>query len=309
MPTMTAVEKPKVAGFVDRGYNHAKRQKRLEEEEAEIARLEAEARGEKPTEETEEEDQNSEATEGVKKDEETPETKETPDEKLSPEEKSFKKRYGDLRRHMQAKEKEWEEKLKALETKQEKEGVRPPKSDEDLEEWAKKYPDVASIVETIASKKAKELFSQAESRFQELDKINEETRIKKAEAQIRDAHNDFDKLRDSDDFHNWAEEQPQWVQKALYENMEDPASVVRVIDLYKADKGMTNTARKAKTKDAAKSVGTRTRPVLESDPNSGTFSESQIKNNSDKWYEENEAAIVEAMRTGKFIYDISGGAR
>ena len=26
-------------------------------------------------------------------------------------------------------------------------------------------------------------------------------------------HPDFDTIRDSDDFHNWAEEQPQWVQK------------------------------------------------------------------------------------------------
>ena len=28
-----------------------------------------------------------------------------------------------------------------------------PKSDEDLEDWAKDYPDVAAIVETIAMKK------------------------------------------------------------------------------------------------------------------------------------------------------------
>ena len=28
-----------------------------------------------------------------------------------------------------------------------------PKSDEDIEDWAKDYPDVAAIVETIAMKK------------------------------------------------------------------------------------------------------------------------------------------------------------
>lgn len=28
-----------------------------------------------------------------------------------------------------------------------------PKSDEDIEQWAKNYPDVAAIVETIAMKK------------------------------------------------------------------------------------------------------------------------------------------------------------
>ena len=46
MPELTAMEKPKIAGFVDRGFNHAKKQKQMEEAEAEIARLEAEARGE-----------------------------------------------------------------------------------------------------------------------------------------------------------------------------------------------------------------------------------------------------------------------
>ena len=43
---------------------------------------------------------------------------------LSGEEKSFKKRYGDLRRHIQKKEKEWEEKLETLQnTRSAKEGI------------------------------------------------------------------------------------------------------------------------------------------------------------------------------------------
>ena len=37
----------------------------------------------------------------------------------------------------------------------------------------------------------------------------------------------------SDEFHDWVDEQPKWVQDALYENSDDPASVIRVIDLYK----------------------------------------------------------------------------
>ena len=49
---------PKNAGFVDRGFNHAQRKKRIEEEEKEIAKLEAEARGE-----TVEEESNGEGSE------------------------------------------------------------------------------------------------------------------------------------------------------------------------------------------------------------------------------------------------------
>ena len=52
------------------------------------------------------------------------------------------------------KEKEWEEKFAALEARLGQKTLDPLKSDEDIETWAE-YPDVASIVETIAAKKLK----------------------------------------------------------------------------------------------------------------------------------------------------------
>ena len=60
----------------------------------------------------------------------------------------------------------------------------------------------------------------------------------KAEAELMRLHPDFDDIRDSDDFHDWAEEQPEWIQKALYENDTDSRSAARAIDLYKADRNM-----------------------------------------------------------------------
>ena len=154
MPELTEMEKPKTAGFVDRGYNHSRKQKRMEEEEAEIARLEAEARGEEVTESEssgkDTKDTEVQATDDSKQEETEEETEaQEDDSSLSAEEKSFKKRYGDLRRHMQDKEKEWNEKLEALEARSKREGIVPPKSDEDIEKWASEYPDVAGIVETI----------------------------------------------------------------------------------------------------------------------------------------------------------------
>ena len=99
---------PKNAGFVDRGFNHAKRKKRMEEEEKEIARLEAEARGEEYVEESEPSSKNTENTKvqttiDTQQEEQEPQKGETQedDTNLDAEEKSFKKRYGDLRRHSQ----------------------------------------------------------------------------------------------------------------------------------------------------------------------------------------------------------------
>ena len=314
MPELTEMEKPKTAGFVDRGYNHSRKQKRMEEEEAEIARLEAEARGEEIT-ESESSGEDTEDTEvqaaDDSKQEETKEETEAQedDSRLSAEEKSFKKRYGDLRRHMQDKEKEWNEKLEALEARSKREGIVPPKSDEDIEKWASEYPDVAGIVETIAAKKAQEMFNKAESRLQELDEAHSEAQRVKAENIIRKSHDDFDELRQSDQFHDWADKQPKWVKDALYENMDDPASVVRVIDLYKIDNGMTVAAKKESKKAAASTVAKGTRTSIDAEGVQGTIKESDVAKMSDKEFEEKQDQINEAMRKGKFVYDVSGSVR
>jgi hypothetical protein len=300
MPELAQVETPKTAGFVDRGYNYEKKRKQMEVEEEEIRKLEAEARGE---ESTNEEQQPKETSEKKKTDTEVKE------ETLSAEEKSFKKRYGDLRRHMQEKEKEWDEKFKAFEKRLEKESIVPPKSDEDIEEWSKEYPDVAGIVETIAAKKAQEMFSKAEARMQEFDKIQTEAERTKAESIIRKSHEDFDDLRASDEFHSWVDEQPKWVQDALYENSDDPASVVRVIDLYKVDKGLTKSAKKARAKDAASTVTKRTKTQVDVEDANDVIRESEVAKMSDKEFEENSDDINKAIRSGKFVYDISGKAR
>jgi hypothetical protein len=301
MSELNTIESPKSAGFVDRGFNHARKKARMEEEEKEIAKLEAEARGE--------EVEGKEEEEQVASSEPQEEVTEEDDSNLSREEKSFKKRYGDLRRHMQQKEKDWEEKFEALEKRMEGGTVVPPKSDEDIEAWAKEYPDVAGIVETIAAKKAQEMFRKAESRLSELDKVQYEAVRKTAEAKISEAHSDFEKIRDSDDFHDWAEEQPKWVQDAVYENADDPASVIRVIDLYKSDKGLTKIAKKNSTKKAASLVSKGSKAVVEANDSAGQISESEVARMSSQEFEERQDEITKAMRTGKFIYDMSGSAR
>ena len=301
MPELAEVETPKTAGFVDRGYNYERKRKRIEEEEEEIKRLEAQQRGE------------LEADDNNQSEEESAEAKEADTEveeaTLSPEERSFKKRYGDLRRHMQEKEKEWNEKFEAFEKRMKKEAIAPPKSDEDIEEWAKQYPDVAGIVETIAAKKAQEMFSKADARLKELDQAQSEAQRVKAENQIRKSHEDFDDLRASDEFHNWANEQPKWVQDALYENSDDPASVVRVIDLYKVDKGLTKTAKKDKAKQAASTVTRRSKTDVDVDDASDVIRESDVAKMSAKEFEAKSDEINKAIRSGKFVYDMSGNAR
>ena len=301
MPEVIAV---KTAGFVDRGSNYDRKRRRIEDEENEIARLEAEARGETVE---EGEPEVTEAVAEVTPEEVTPEVEAKEDDSnLSAEEKSFKKRYGDLRRHMQQKEKEWEDKLSATPSGQ---SIAPPKSEEDIEQWARKYPDVAGIVETIATKKAQELFAKAEDRLSQLDEIQYEADRKTSEARISEVHSDFSNLRESDEFHGWADQQPKWVRDALYENMDDPDSVIRVIDLYKIDNGHTAQAKKANTRAAAKPIGRGSRTKVDPTEGGATIRESDVSKMSSKEFEAREEEIAKAMRTGKFVYDLSGSAR
>lgn len=275
----------KKVAFANRKYTN---EERLKKEEEELEQLMAEQKGEV----VEQEPQEAEPT--------------------NAEEKSFKKRYGDLRRHQQQKEKEYEDRIKALETQLNqatKSEIKLPKSDEDIEAWTQKYPDVAAIVETIAIKKAKEQAQGLEDRVREIDEMKANAVRDKAEAELMQLHPDFDSIRDSDDFHEWADEQPKWVQDALYENYGDARSAARAIDLYKADRNIT-TKKSASSKDAARSVNTKNqRSKPQSDGMGKIIRESEVQKMSPQEYEKRSDEIMEAIRTGNFDYDLSGSAR
>lgn len=238
---------------------------------------------------------------------------EAPEETLSAEETTFKKRYSDLRRHSQKVENDLRkeiEDLKALVQTATEKQMKLPANEEDIDAWAKQYPDVYRIVESIAMKKAKETTKTLEERMRKVDESERQTSREKARIELLKIHPDFDKIEDSDDFHDWAEEQPKWVQDALYENDDDFRSAARAIDLYKADRNISKRSRAADDKGAAEAVNTRGRatPNATADQE-GVFYESQVQKMSITEYEKYQEDIVKAMRSGKFIYDISGSAR
>ena len=284
MSDVTQVEvEPQKTSFISRPYS---REEKLKQEEEELQELIEEQKQDASTEEVEEEPTNAE-------------------------ERTFKKRYSDLRRHQQKQTDELKAEINNLKAQLEqstKKQIKLPKSDEDIETWAKEYPDVAGIVETIAIKKAAEQQASLEEKVKALNDMQESVSKQRAETELLQLHPDFDDIRNDDDFHAWAEEQPQWVQNALYENDNDARSAARAIDLYKADRNIT--AKKTSSKDAAKSVSTkgkRSKPT--SDDSGNSYKESDVQRMSAKEYEKHSDDIMEAIRNGKFIYDVSGSAR
>ena len=232
-------------------------------------------------------------------------------EPTNAEEKTFKKRYSDLRRHQQKQTEELKTEITALKSQLEqstKKQIKLPKSDEDIDTWAKEYPDVAAIVETIAMKKAAEQSASLEQRVKALDDMQQDVSKQRAETELLQMHPDFDDIRNDDDFHTWADEQPKWIQDALYENDNDARSAARAIDLYKADRNLTT--KKTSNKDAAKSVSTRGKRNKPVENESSSFlRESDVQRMTAKEYENKSDEIMEAIRQNKFVYDVSGSAR
>ena len=299
---------------------HKRNQARIDADEAELEALKKRMRGE--VDETEEETDDSEpdsqrATDTQVQNESVPEqeTKAEPkgeaqeeDSGLSAEEKTFKQRYGDLRRHMQEKEKETAAKLEKLQQQLEastKNELVLPKSEEEIDAWAKQYPDVAGIIEAIADKKATERASELDGRLKEIEEMRTTARKEKAEAELYSLHPDFAEIRADDAFHDWAKEQPKVVQDALYDNVDDVKSVARVLDLYKTDKGIKTKRVATEDKSAASSVKARKAAPIDPDDSSRYLRESQVAKMSIKEYEKRAEEIMEAQRSGKFIYDMS----
>ena len=158
----------------------------------------------------------------------------------------------------------------------------------------------------MADKKSKASSEELEKSMAELEELRLDAKKDKAEAELITMHPDFVKYVKMISFIIGQKQQPKWVQDALYENIEDAKSVSRVIDLYKIDKGITN-KKKAKPEEraAASSVKTKSAAVPEPDESAKMIRESEVAAMSIKEYEKRAEEIMEAQRSGNFIYDIT----
>jgi DNA repair exonuclease SbcCD ATPase subunit len=232
------------------------------------------------------------------------------EENLDPEEKTFKKRYGDLRRHNQQVQEIHTSELRKLREQVEgltRKQVKLPKTDEELEAWSEKYPDVAKIVETIATKKAVEARKDVDEKLKYVDELQIKVKMEKAENELEKLHPDFADIRADQTFHNWVADQPKWIQEALYENDNDPRAAGKAIDLYKLETKKTNSPKS--NKDAAKAISKNSRSGEPINSDRNIWSESRVKNLTGEDWDKYEEAISASIKNGTFVYDLTAGAR
>ena len=176
----------------------------------------------------------------------------------------YKKRDSDLKKHYDTKLNEWKQQQELLQAEvamaEKSKGIPElPKSEEELEEFRTKYPDVYDVVETISSLKASDRVKEVEGRLEELKQKEQEAIIQTAEQELISLHPDFVNLKEDQGFLDWLDSQPTNISDGIYKNNTDTKWAARVIDLFKSDTGNVSKTRsnrqtKPSPKKAAEAV-------------------------------------------------------
>ena len=218
----------------------------------------------------------------------------------------YKKRYDDLKKHYDSKLNEFKSREQELldEAASNRPAYKAPKSPEELEKFRTDYPDVYDVVETVAHMESETKAKVLEERLSKLQERETELIRESAEKRLMDKHPDFEDIRNSDDFHDWAKEQPKSIQDWIYKNADDADLASRAIDLFKKDIGMdlpkTKSSSTKPTKgSAADMVSTKTTSVEPQQQK--VWSEKEIAAMSMAEYDKHENAITEAWAQGRII--------
>ena len=166
----------------------------------------------------------------------------------------YKKRYDDLKRHYDKKLTEFEEEKRQLATATQQANVPMPKTVEELEEFKTQYPDVYGVVETVAAMQANERTSELQKELEVIKEREKETVVQAAYRELTNNHPDFDEIKTDEKFLNWLQEQPESISDGIYNNNTDARWASRVLDLYKADAGISKRKTSKANADAATSV-------------------------------------------------------
>ena len=236
----------------------------------------------------------------------TQEKEATPEERpVTAEEKAFKKRYDDLKRHYDKTLNKHKSEVTNLKTQLEQSTnqMLPPTDPNDLAEWKKKYPDVYDIIETISLTKADERAKKLEEKYQFLQEQQTQIAKEKAEVELLKRHPDFQEIRATDNFHEWAQKQDPTIQGWLYENADNADLAARAIDLYKMDAGITTKKEKSATKnvkkEAAKAVTSTKKGNQINVTEKKIWSVEEISKLKPFEFDKYEKDIMEARREGR----------
>jgi len=219
----------------------------------------------------------------------------------------YKKRYDDLKKHYDGRVnsfKSREEELLA-EIRANRPTYKAPKSAEEIEAFKKEYPDVYGVVETVAHLRSSKETEDLKQEIKQLKELNQTVNKEKAEAKLARMHPDFEQIRESDEFHSWAESQPEAIKGWVYGNATNAELASRAIDLFKQDTGKSKSKPELSGDLVAASEMVKVKNSKEIGYGSKKiWTRSQIAAMSQSEFDKNEKAITEAMSEGRVINDM-----
>ena len=220
----------------------------------------------------------------------------------------YKKRYDDLKRYYDRKLGEWNSKESDLKVQlqENRPKYQPPKSKEELEAFKNDYPDIYGVVETVSHLQSQNEVKSLQDELEGLKKANSTLQQKEAALELSKYHPDFEEIKESDDFHNWADTQPMEIKNWIYENNSNGALAARAIDLYKKDRGLgldkkTKTEKKQPNNQGADLLVKTNEQTQVPDSKEVLFKRSDIQRLSDAEFMKYEKDILKAQREGRII--------
>ena len=217
---------------------------------------------------------------------------------------NYKKRYDDLKKHYDQKLSEFKQKEQELLAMAQSAQPRyePPKSEEELESFKQEYPDLYNTVESVAHMQSQRQVADLEAQLQSMRQRESEVMRREAEATLKQRHPDFEDIRGDKEFHVWAKEQPEQIQDWVYNNPDNVALASKAIDLYKLERGITQTKSQPRQKQqgsAADMVSTKTTNIDAGQPK--IWTEREIAAMSLDQFDKYEDDIKQAMMEGRVV--------
>lgn len=217
---------------------------------------------------------------------------------------NYKKRYDDLKKHYDQKLSEFKQKEQELLAMAQSAQPRyePPKSEEELESFKQEYPDLYNTVESVAHMQSQRQVADLEAQLQSMRQRESEVMRREAETTLKQRHPDFEDIRGDEEFHSWAKEQPEQIQDWVYNNPDNVALASKAIDLYKLERGITQTKSQPRQKQqgsAADMVSTKTTNIDAGQPK--IWTEREIAAMSLDQFDKYEDDIKQAMMEGRVV--------
>ena len=213
---------------------------------------------------------------------------------------NYKKRYDDLKRHYDDKVNEFKQREQEMQA-QTSPNYTTPKTHEDLEKFKREYPDLYDTVETVAHLQSSEQVNQLQGQLQAIQEREAKIVKREAEADLIANHPDFEDIRGSESFHEWAGVQPEQIQEWIYNNPDNAQLASKAIALYKIENGIqTQTKSQPRQQgSAADMVSTKTKTIDTKEPK--IWTEREIAMMSLDQFDKYEEEIQQAISEGRVV--------